>query len=94
MSKLSLMQIETFLEENFPFEYIGVEPTEEFVEEFTCEVRTILNESGCQTFEEEMYFLSQLTDRKYWKKRCRRQKMEQVTSKIMATKFPFSRIDE
>ena len=67
MSKLSLMQIENFLEENFPFELLQIEPTEDFLEELTCEVRVILNESGCKTFEEECYFLSQLTDRKYWK---------------------------
>ena len=67
MSKLTLMQIENFLEENFPFDLLSIEPTEEFLEELTCEVRVILNESGCQTFEEECYFLSQLTDRKYWK---------------------------
>ena len=58
MSKrLTLMQIETFLEENFPFDLFGIEPTEDFLEEFTCEVRVILNESGCKTFEEECYFL-------------------------------------
>ena len=67
MSKLSLMQIENFLEENFPFDLLQIEPTEEFIEELTCEVRVILNESGCQTFEEECYFLSKLVDRKYWK---------------------------
>ena len=51
MSKrLSLMQIENFLEEYFPFELLQIEPTEEFIEELTCEVRVILNESGCQTF--------------------------------------------
>ena len=72
MSKLSLMQIENFLEENFPFELLQIEPTEEFIEELTCEVRVILNESGCQTFEEECYFLSKLVDRNYWKKRLRR----------------------
>ena len=72
MSKLSLMQIESFLEENFPFELLQIEPTEEFIEELTCEVRVILNESGCQTFEEECYFLSKLVDRNYWKKRLRR----------------------
>ena len=87
MSKLTLMQIENFLEENFPFDLLSIEPTEEFLEELTCEVRVILNESGCQTFEEECYFLSQLTDRNYWKKRLRRQRMEQVTSKIMAMNF-------
>ena len=84
MSKLSLMQIESFLEENFPFELLQIEPTDEFLEELTCEVRTILNESGCQTFEEECYFLSKLVDRNYWKKRLRRQRMEQnVISKIV-----------
>ena len=67
MKRLSLMQIESFLEENFPFDLLSIEPSEEFLEELTCEVRVILNESGCQTFEEECYFLSQLTDRKYWK---------------------------
>ncbi len=67
MKRLSLMQIENFLEENFPFDLLSIEPSEEFLEELTCEVRVILNESGCQTFEEECYFLSQLTDRKYWK---------------------------
>ena len=72
MSKLSLMQIESFLEENFPFELLQIEPTEDFLEELTCEVRVILNESGCQTFEEECYFLSKLVDRNYWKKRLRR----------------------
>ena len=73
MSKrLSLMQIENFLEEYFPFELLQIEPTEEFIEELTCEVRVILNESGCQTFEEECYFLSKLVDRNYWKKRLRR----------------------
>ena len=76
MSKLSLMQIENFLEENFPFELLQIEPTEEFLENLTCEVRVILNESGCQTFEEECYFLSKLTDRNYWEKRLRRQRME------------------
>ena len=92
MSKLNLKQIRNFLEENFPFEYLQIEPTEEFLDEFACEIRVILNESNCQTFEEECYFLSQLTDRNYWKKRCRRQRMEQVTSKIMAMKFPYRRI--
>lgn len=92
MSKLTLMQIENFLEENFPFDLFGIEPSEEFLEELTCEIRVILNESGCKTFEEECYFLGKLVDRKYWKKRHRRQKMEQVTSKITAMKFPFSRI--
>ena len=72
MSKLSLMQIESFLEEYFPFELLQIEPTEDFLEELTCEVRVILNESGCQTFEEECYFLSKLVDRNYWKKRLRR----------------------
>ena len=72
MSKLSLMQIENFLEENFPFELLQIEPTEDFLEELTCEVRVILNESGCKTFEEECYFLSKLVDRNYWKKRLRR----------------------
>ena len=67
MKRLSLMQIESFLEEYFPFDLLSIEPSEEFLEELTCEVRVILNESGCQTFEEECYFLSQLTDRKYWK---------------------------
>ena len=76
MSKLSLMQIENFLEENFPFELLQIEPTEEFLENLTCEVRVILNESGCQTFEEECYFLSKLADRNYWEKRLRRQRME------------------
>ena len=72
MKRLSLMQIENFLEEYFPFELLQIEPTEEFIEELTCEVRVILNESGCQTFEEECYFLSKLVDRNYWKKRLRR----------------------
>ena len=72
MSKLSLMQIENFLEEYFPFELLQIEPTEDFLEELTCEVRVILNESGCQTFEEECYFLSKLVDHNYWKKRLRR----------------------
>ena len=72
MSKLSLMQIENFLEENFPFELLQIEPTEDFLEELTCEVRVILNESGCKTFEEECYFLSKLVDRNYWKRRLRR----------------------
>ena len=89
MSKLTLMQIENFLEENFPFDLLSIEPTEEFLEELTCEVRVILNESGCQTFEEECYFLSQLTDRKYWKKRRNKIMKQNVTSKIMALKFPW-----
>ena len=93
MSKLTLMQIENFLEENFPFDLLSIEPTEEFLEELTCEVRVILNESGCKTFEEECYFLSSLVDRKYWKKRLRRQRMEQVTSKITAMTFPYRRIN-
>ena len=93
MSKLSLMQIESFLEDYFPFDLFGIEPSEEFLEEFTCEVRVILNESGCQSFEEECYFLSKLTDRKFWEKRCRRQRMEEVASKITALKFPYRRID-
>ena len=93
MKRLTLMQIETYLEEYFPFDLLGIEPTEEFLEELTCEVRVILNESGCQTFEEECYFLGRLTDRKFWKKRLRRQRMEEVASKIMALKFPFRRID-
>ena len=93
MKRLSLMQIEDFLEEYFPFDLFGIEPSDEFVEELTCEVRTILNESNCKTFEEECYFLSQLTDRKFWEKRLRRQRMEEVASKIMAMKFPFRRID-
>ena len=90
MSKLTLMQIENFLEENFPFDLLSIEPTEKFLEELTCEVRVILNESGCQTFEEECYFLSQLTDRKYWKKRRRRQKIEQIVDWINGKKFMFS----
>ena len=90
MSKLTLMQIENFLEENFPFDLLSIEPTEEFLEELTCEVRVILNESGCQTFEEECYFLSQLTDRKYWKKRRNKIMKQNVTSKIMALKFPWT----
>ena len=90
MSKLSLMQIESFLEEYFPFDLLSIEPSEEFIEELTCEVRVILNESGCKTFEEECYFLSKLVDRKYWKKRCRRQKMEQIVDWINGKKFMFS----
>ena len=90
MSKLSLMQIESFLEENFPFDLLQIEPTEEFLEELTSEVRVILNESGCKTFEKELYFLSQLVDRKYWEKRLRRQRMEQVISKITAMTFPWT----
>ena len=83
MSKLSLMQIENFLEENFPFELLQIEPTEDFLEELTCEVRTILNESGCQTFEEECYFLSRLVDHKYWRKRRRQEMKQNVISKIV-----------
>ena len=84
MKRLSLMQIENFLEENFPFDLLSIEPSEEFLEELTCEVRVILNESGCQTFEEECYFLSKLTDRNYWEKRLRRQEMKQnVISKVV-----------
>ena len=83
MSKLSLMQIENFLEENFPFDLLSIEPSEEFLEELTCEVRVILNESGCKTFEEECYFLSQLTDRKYWEKRRRQEMKQNVISKIV-----------
>ena len=84
MSKrLSLMQIENFLEEHFPFDLLSIEPSEEFLEELTCEVRVILNESGCQTFEEECYFLSQLTDRNYWKKRRRQEMKQNVISKIV-----------
>ena len=94
MKRLTLMQIESFLVEYFPFDLFGIEPTEEFLEEFTCEVRTILNESNCQTFEEECYFLGRLVDRKFWQKRLRRQRMEEVASKITAMKFPFSRMDE
>ena len=93
MSKLTLMQIENFLEEYFPFDLLSIEPTEEFIEELTCEIRTILNESNCQNFEEECYFLGKLVDRKYWEKRLRGQRMEQVTSKITALKFPYRRID-
>ena len=33
MKRLSLMQIESFLEEYFPFDLLNIEPTEEFVEE-------------------------------------------------------------
>ena len=63
---LSLKQIRAYLKANFPFDCLGIEITEDFINNFTCEVKAILNESGCRDANEELYFLSELVRREYW----------------------------
>ena len=67
MSKLKLKQIKNYLEGTFPFECLQGEITEEFMNAFSREVKTILDQSGCHTVEEEWYFLTNLIEPEYWK---------------------------
>ena len=66
MCKLSLKDIKKYVKENFCFECLGIKPTDEFIEEFSKEVALIINESNCQTADEEWYFLRQLINNQYW----------------------------
>ena len=65
-NSLSLREIRAYLKANFPFDCLNAEITEDFVNNFTCEIKAILSESGCRDVNEEMFFLSELVRREYW----------------------------
>lgn len=66
MCKLSLNDIKKYVKENFCFESLGINPTEEFITGFSNEIALIIDESNCESIDEEWFFLSQLICNQYW----------------------------
>ena len=65
-SSLSLNDIKKYVKENFCFECLGINPTDEFITGFSNEIALIIDESNCESIDEEWYFLSQLICNQYW----------------------------